>query len=767
MKRVCLIVLVAVFISLLPGGKVWAEIEGEYPCLLVDTYNPDGCWRGMGVQGWGDWPIGVKPEKWLVGPPPSDISGVSIPTDYWIELQFPGELSDYPGNKDIVLFERDPVGEGALAFITDGSGGAEYLVGAILVPNGSGNGLTEVNFDFPKIPLPFTPRAIRIVGIDLGGGLPGFDLANIRAKIISDCGDLACNGCPANGVENVPTDTVMSWDPGDRAAQHIVYFGTSGADVDANATAVSNPEQPQEANSFDPGGLELGRTYYWRVDEVNDPCVWIGEIWSFTVAEKIEIEDFELYRNDTEMKDVWVEKDRAYVFLADTRTDPVYRCEHSMGYFYEFFEDSSYSEIERRFSEPQNWAGAKVKSLELFFYGYINNEIHGQMYFSLSDGSVSAFLPYNGDVNDIKKEEWQAWRINFEDINNVNLGSIESISIGFRSDAAGEDNWGMGTVYFDDIIAYPSRCLDENRPDADFNGDCVVDYEDVDEMMYNWLKRGYRVYEVAEPNAPEAWYKFDGNANDSSGNEYHGIVGGDANAAYHDAQRGSVLKVDGYYDWVNIPAAEELFSKISTGITIAFWQKGADSVHHTDTVCCSNTTFAAEVPAMAVLNGPSVAINLGCWKEPGRYNWDCGYPWSFDNRLSGAHRYKREWTGRWNHWAFTKDTQAGEDPNKGVMRIFLNGELYDSRTDANSPISGVSTFHIGNGWYGGYDGLLDDFQIYDYALSQEEIAYAATNGTGIFDQDLMTEADLFTDNEINFKDFAVLARNWLIKQLWP
>ncbi len=101
------------------------------------------------------------------------------------------------------------------------------------------------------------------------------------------------------------------------------------------------------------------------------------------------------------------------------------------------------------------------------------------------------------------------------------------------------------------------------------------------------------------------------------------------------------------------------------------------------------------------------------------------------------------------------------------MHIFLNGRLYDSRTGADSPISGVTSFEIGSGSYGGYDGLIDDFRIYDYALSQPEIAHAATNGTGIFDLPLMLPADLNDDNRINFADFALLADNWLKNGLWP
>jgi hypothetical protein len=101
------------------------------------------------------------------------------------------------------------------------------------------------------------------------------------------------------------------------------------------------------------------------------------------------------------------------------------------------------------------------------------------------------------------------------------------------------------------------------------------------------------------------------------------------------------------------------------------------------------------------------------------------------------------------------------------MQIFLNGRLYDSRDGANSSISGITSLLIGSGWYGGYDGLIDDFRIYDYALSQPEIAHAATNGTGIFDLPLMLPADLNNDDRIDMADFALFADNWLETGLWP
>ena len=40
----------------------------------------------------------------------------------------------------------------------------------------------------------------------------------------------------------------------------------------------------QTANRYDPCNLEFGTTYFWRVDEFNEPNMWPGEVWSFTVG---------------------------------------------------------------------------------------------------------------------------------------------------------------------------------------------------------------------------------------------------------------------------------------------------------------------------------------------------------------------------------------------------------------------------------------------------------------------------------------------------
>jgi hypothetical protein len=106
--------------------------------------------------------------------------------------------------------------------------------------------------------------------------------------------DLAIKPDPANGATDVPRDVVLSWTPGAFAETHDVYFGTSSADVDAaSRTSPLNvlAGQDQAENSYDPPGrLDFGKTYYWRVDEVNAPpdsTIVKGKLWSFTVEPSI------------------------------------------------------------------------------------------------------------------------------------------------------------------------------------------------------------------------------------------------------------------------------------------------------------------------------------------------------------------------------------------------------------------------------------------------------------------------------------------------
>ena len=89
---------------------------------------------------------------------------------------------------------------------------------------------------------------------------------------------------PPNGAKNVKKDADLMWLEGYKAVSHDVYFGT---DRDAVAKADHNSKEykgNQTNNIFDPGPLEPGKTYYWRIDVITESGTIIkGDVWSFTV----------------------------------------------------------------------------------------------------------------------------------------------------------------------------------------------------------------------------------------------------------------------------------------------------------------------------------------------------------------------------------------------------------------------------------------------------------------------------------------------------
>jgi hypothetical protein len=100
---------------------------------------------------------------------------------------------------------------------------------------------------------------------------------------------IAASPKPEDGVIDVPRDVILSWEPGESANTHTVYLGTVYEDV--NNASLADPlgvllSEGQSAETYDVGRLEFGKTYYWRIDEVNaapDNTIFKGDVWSFTV----------------------------------------------------------------------------------------------------------------------------------------------------------------------------------------------------------------------------------------------------------------------------------------------------------------------------------------------------------------------------------------------------------------------------------------------------------------------------------------------------
>ena len=268
---------------------------------------------------------------------------------------------------------------------------------------------------------------------------------------------------PNSGATGVEMTPILSWNPGDHAVSHEVYFGT---DKDAVRNAdTGSPEYIGTRNlgseSYDPGKLAWATTYYWRVDEVNNvnpDSPWIGNVWNFTVVDFIGIDDFEDYNDypPDQIFSTWIDgwevpTNGSMAGHADppfAETDNVHGGGQSMPVYYE--NNFKYSEVTMTLVLVRDWTEEGVGVLSLWFYGDAANAAE-RMYVNLN--GIATVYHDNPDAALI--EEWTELTIDLQEFaaQGVNLANVNTISIGF-GDKNNLQAGGSGMVLFDDIRLY-------------------------------------------------------------------------------------------------------------------------------------------------------------------------------------------------------------------------------------------------------------------------------------------------------------------------
>ncbi|MBM4024603.1 MAG: DUF1349 domain-containing protein [Planctomycetes bacterium] len=98
---------------------------------------------------------------------------------------------------------------------------------------------------------------------------------------------------PADGAKFQGLDVDLTWQPGKDAKSYDIYFGTDRAAVAAGTGGTS--QGTKSAMTFDPGPLQAGTTYYWRVDVVTFAGQKnAGALWNFTTIPNIAVSDPQL-----------------------------------------------------------------------------------------------------------------------------------------------------------------------------------------------------------------------------------------------------------------------------------------------------------------------------------------------------------------------------------------------------------------------------------------------------------------------------------------
>jgi hypothetical protein len=178
---------------------------------------------------------------------------------------------------------------------------------------------------------------------------------------------------PAAAATGVGIDSALDWRPGRDMTSEQVYFSTDKAAV-SSGTA---PAKTVTVHGFDPGALNFGTTYYWKVDEVGT-ATYPGALWSFTTREFAPVDDFESYTDDEggRIYETWIDgwtngtgSVVGYLQAPFAETTVVHGGSQSMPLEYNNVKTPYYSETQRTFDTPQDWTVRGADTLSLWFKG--------------------------------------------------------------------------------------------------------------------------------------------------------------------------------------------------------------------------------------------------------------------------------------------------------------------------------------------------------------------------------------------------------------
>ena len=340
---------------------------------------------------------------------------------------------------------------------------------------------------------------------------------------VSD-GPSAVNPSPADGATEVNVNADLSWVEAAFATSRELWFGKEGA--------MEKVVPAPTGTTYDPGPLNYGQTYEWRVDEIGSSTV-TGHVWRFTTGLLV-VDDFESYTTRGDLQLVWRDGYTATPYgnsgsnitvsteidprttgpdvPPDTPPGPIHEGSQAMQFAYDndgivtiyvpptssyTYSAPYYSEIEASTSGlgfRSNWTLEGIKALTLYIYGNSDN-VDEQMYLVLEDSDSNSVVKcekviYGGSMFDLnlQLEDWQEWNIDLDEFTDVDLADVQKIYIGF-GDRDNPQSGGAGVVYFDHILLYQPRCIPALGPAGDIAEpfDCKVNFLDFAVLAGGWL----------------------------------------------------------------------------------------------------------------------------------------------------------------------------------------------------------------------------------------------------------------------------------------
>ncbi|MCD6393682.1 MAG: hypothetical protein J7M40_09260 [Planctomycetes bacterium] len=526
---------------------------------------------------------------------------------------------------------------------------------------------------------------------------------------------------------------MLSWADDALAASYDVYFGQPGDLHLVDNYTTTNVSFADLAQTLSQGVLVAG-DYQWRVDtrDAGGGLMAAGDVWDVTIppyeiAESLILEDFASYNDSPDLLGRWVVSGSGSIGL-----DDIYG---SMAMQYDNASEGSSVEAAFEPAALAGWTYIGMKSLSISFKGDPGNAPQ-PLYVVISDGENS-FQVTHEDIDAVRNNQWRQWDISLADF--VGLGLDPTKAVGLAIGVGGSGT-GSGAIFIDDIVLYPTRCLDEHRSPADVNADCVVDGADLVLFAADWLESDYPV-SAAEPSNDDlvAAYDFEEEtgttALDSSGNDFNATIDPNQVTDYRNDQGrrgGRCLKISRD---LQVLLPQDAFADISDEMTVSVWTR-------------SDPAGAALLQQAQYSGGPVPGANA-------LFEWD-HVSWDVTGNAVQD--------DVWNHWAAVKDAA-------GQSKIYHNGVLVARNQNATAALAGIqagqTTIKLDSA---GGDVYIDELKIYREALLHEQIVYLASVPGGAIVQPLnplLTSVDINTSGKINLTDLAICARDWLAIQSWP
>jgi regulation of enolase protein 1 (concanavalin A-like superfamily) len=501
---------------------------------------------------------------------------------------------------------------------------------------------------------------------------------------------LARDPVPAPGATGVNPQVILSWRGGREAASHSVCLDTDEQAVIGGTAAAVDVSEPRYEVA-----LNLAQTYFWKVVEVNEaqtPPAWPGEVWSFTTADDIVVDDFEGYTNNSPARvfQTWIDGagfspddffpngDAGNGTGALVGYDPtagdimetaiVHGGRQSMPLYYDNSGGTGYSEAVRTFEDPQDWSKHGITTLVIYFHGDAEN-VAAPVYAKINGTKVL----FNNGVASTALPVWKQWNIPLSSLTGVNLKSVKSLTIGVGDGKTG----GTGTIFVDDIRLYSTAPVQPPTPADPGTGGLTL------------------------------LYAMEGNLQDGSGKGYTGTVSGNPGYMQGAPGYGQAMQFDGLSDHVNVPIAPLLSTLTSSTFAVwvnspegGVWQRAFDFGTGDTNYMYLTTTNGGRNPQFSIR---TTTVD--------------------EQTVAGSHAIG----AGWHHLAVVINAASM------TLQLYQDGSLVDTNTTTLLPKDlGTTT----QNWLGRsqfaesnndpfYGGLIDDFRIYSRALSESEVRYLA------------------------------------------